>query len=1094
MNELTKFLIKELLDEPTTVAIYGGGFKPPTKGHFNVAKQTLEQFPKIDELKIFVGGGVRDGITQDESIQVWNIYKNYLSDKVSIEPSVAPVKSVLGYAKENPDTKVYWILGAREGEESDLTDIASRTKSISKYPNLEVKVITSKGGVSGTKTRQALKAGNKEQFFHLIPDVKEKEQIWNIVHPAVKEEITPDQIKQADAFADKQLAPIDVDLTSKHVFDRLTGRDSDVTLAQLIGFFKRLGQNKKEFFDFFKKYKEIVATDKRTDLNIPFLNMTNKAIAKTIMRKDNFLSSSPKLVFEVGKEPTPDDITRILKRTGDEQDLYVKDWDEFTPELCNDGFCDIFAEKFREEYPGAELWQTSASTSPWGFGHSWVKYKDKFYDAETPNGVKDWKDLPYIQRLYQIGKKYPEDVKQINEVGEANLKPYKWEEVDAEGYYVYVHFVTDSETQYDVDIKSTMYFPPGQMDSVPALEIEFLAKPKDAQGSSAKVVVNKGELYRVMATLADIIKKYLKKSKAQAIIYSPSKKSSEENFGTQRDNLYRAFISKAFPGTTFKKSGDDVTAILPNNMINEGRYDSITRLVVKDIMDSWKSQFEGKEGELRFEEDYELENSKGQPIDFELLAVLKLEETEDKTYIVDGGANEELDPPYLEVTFQVDPRSLPKMWSTIYNDLIDVVRHEIEHLTQSGTNVISSKEMADDQSIRQMINWGLLPQAEYFKLEKEVDAMLQGMYLKAKKSKTPFKDVINNYFEKVGLEGEDKQDVLDLWTKRLKALSLPSIQEAAKRIPQKTKSGKKLPASKHSDLYTDEDPKGTITGLGFKDASTAREGVSKINKANTTHAHKVQATLVMKQRAKVAIERTKDPEKKKNLQAAYRIWSDKLEQLKRKTKSMKKEATDPQAGTALPYGSGFGPVKELVTATQVICDNCGWEWDKADGGKDLYICHKCGHDNTPKKEDPFGLNELAKTFVKEVFEKDWNLQDGMLSLTKYMMDNGMNIRPLPKIKVIKDDKENASNLLGKTAYYNPADKSITLYTMNRHPKDVLRSFSHEMVHHMQNLEGRLSNINTTNTNEDGDLPEIEREAYEKGNMMLRNWEDNIKNV
>jgi hypothetical protein len=109
-----------------------------------------------------------------------------------------------------------------------------------------------------------------------------------------------------------------------------------------------------------------------------------------------------------------------------------------------------------------------------------------------------------------------------------------------------------------------------------------------------------------------------------------------------------------------------------------------------------------------------------------------------------------------------------------------------------------------------------------------------------------------------------------------------------------------------------------------------------------------------------------------------------------------------------------------------------------------------------------------------------------------MIDNGMNIQPLPKIKVIKDDEENASNLLGKTAYYNPSEKSITLYTMDRHPKDILRSFAHEMVHHEQNLEGKLNNINTTNTNEDGDLPEIEKEAYEKGNMMLRNWEDKIK--
>ncbi len=1059
MNELTKFLIKELLDEQKTVAIYGGGFKPPTKGHFTVAKQTLEQFPEIDELKIFVGGGVRDGITQDESIQVWDIYKNYLSDKVSIEPSVAPVKSILGYAKENPDTKVYWVLGARDGEESDLEDIASRTKSISKYPNLEVKVITSIGGVSGTKTRQSLKTNNKEQFFQLIPNIKEKEQIWNIVQPVVKEEITPDQVKQADTYADKQLAPVDVDLTSKHVFDRLTSRDSDVTLAQLIGFFKRLGQNKKEFFDFFKKYKEIVATDKRTNLNIPFLNMTNKAIAKTIMRKDNFMSSSPKLVFEVGEMNTPQylyhatykPLLKKIKEKGLDTNDSKKAWEDSVSGYVYLALDPYVAESYAEESEMVpESWLDNIIILK--VDTSKLDKSKLFIDQNVQNNEGDTLEyrgtIPWEALSLQT----------LNEVGEANLKPYKWEEVDREGYFVYVEFTTDSETEYNVDLESTVYLDK-DLNNIPALGVEFLAKPKGIGGSSAKIVVNKGELYRVMATLADIIKKYIKKSKAKAIIYSPSKKSDEEDFGSQRDNLYRAFISKAIPGVRFEKNSNFITAILPDKeTLNEGRYDSITRLVVKDIMDSWKSQFNSKEGELRFEEDYELENSKGQPIDFELLAILKLEETEDKTYIVDGGANEELDPPYLEVTFQVDPRNLPKMWSTIYNDLIDVVRHEIEHLTQSGTNVISSKEMDDDQSIRQMINWGLLPQAEYFKLEKEVDAMLQGMYLKAKKSKTPFKDVINDYFEKVGLEGEDKQDVLNLWTKRLKTLNLPPIQEAAKRIPQKTKSGKKLPASKHSDLYTDEDPKGTITGLGFKDASTAREGVSKINKAKTTHAHKVQATLVMKQRAKVAIERTKDPEKKKSLQAAYKIWSDKLEQLKRKTKSMKKENVAPNHnGRSGRYGSGYTPY-------------------------------------TPVKEDLFGLNKLVETFVKEAFEEDWNLQDGMLSLTKYMMDNGMNIKPLPKIKVIKDDKENASNLLGKTAYYNPADKSITLFTMDRHPKDVLRSFAHEMVHHEQNLEGRLGNINTTNTNKDGDLPEIEKEAYEKGNMMLRNWEDSIKNV
>ena len=113
------------------------------------------------------------------------------------------------------------------------------------------------------------------------------------------------------------------------------------------------------------------------------------------------------------------------------------------------------------------------------------------------------------------------------------------------------------------------------------------------------------------------------------------------------------------------------------------------------------------------------------------------------------------------------------------------------------------------------------------------------------------------------------------------------------------------------------------------------------------------------------------------------------------------------------------------------------------------------------------------------------------SLTEYMLDKGMNIRPLPKVKFVNDDAENAQNFFGKTAYYNPNERVIVLYTMNRHPKDVMRSYAHEMVHHMQNCDGRLGNITTQNTNEGGDLPEIEREAYEKGNMTFRNWTDTL---
>jgi len=137
---------------------------------------------------------------------------------------------------------------------------------------------------------------------------------------------------------------------------------------------------------------------------------------------------------------------------------------------------------------------------------------------------------------------------------------------------------------------------------------------------------------------------------------------------------------------------------------------------------------------------------------------------------------------------------------------------------------------------------------------------------------------------------------------------------------------------------------------------------------------------------------------------------------------------------------------------------------------------------------------LTKTPIEEVMYAEpskFSYPTMLSSLIQHMLSKGMNIKPLPKVKFIDDDAENAKNFFGKTAYYDPSNRIIVLYTMDRHPKDVMRSFAHEMIHHEQNCDGKLQNITTQNTNEEGDLPEIEREAYEKGNMMFRNWTDTI---
>ena len=135
---------------------------------------------------------------------------------------------------------------------------------------------------------------------------------------------------------------------------------------------------------------------------------------------------------------------------------------------------------------------------------------------------------------------------------------------------------------------------------------------------------------------------------------------------------------------------------------------------------------------------------------------------------------------------------------------------------------------------------------------------------------------------------------------------------------------------------------------------------------------------------------------------------------------------------------------------------------------------------------------VTPTPKQQNLENNLEFKELLVSLTMYMMDH-INIDPLPDLVFIEDDTKNAKDLLGKTAYYNPENKSITLYTLNRHPKDILRSYAHEMIHHKQNLEGRLENINTQNINEDDYLKELETEAYTYGNgLLFRGWENSIK--
>ena len=126
-----------------------------------------------------------------------------------------------------------------------------------------------------------------------------------------------------------------------------------------------------------------------------------------------------------------------------------------------------------------------------------------------------------------------------------------------------------------------------------------------------------------------------------------------------------------------------------------------------------------------------------------------------------------------------------------------------------------------------------------------------------------------------------KSDVKDFASTKHKKLpeKVVAKEESNPRIPRK--KGQPANSKKHSDLYTDENPKGTIHGLGFKDVATAKASVSKIRNSSRSHAHKIQAAVAMEQRAR---------EMGKSSEAAvYRKY---INSMKKKTKKMNEGWSD----------------------------------------------------------------------------------------------------------------------------------------------------------------------------------------------------------
>jgi len=618
MNSLTKSLISELVGDNLVTAVYGGGFKPPTKGHLEVVQKALSDFPEIDKFIIYVGSGERNGITQEESLLIWDIYKNYLPSKVEIQPSKAPIGDILRYGKNHPEEVVYFIIGARQGNEDDLTDVALRTTGVEdKYPNVKVKIIqTPDANVSGTKARSAAKQ-SPESFYKFLPSNltdDEKLEIFGYIQDVVKESLNEN-------------ASYSKDIDYKNKIIELTNymRDKGYNIDPLptVEFINGDSENARDFF------------------------------GKTAYYNPN---TSTIVLYTEGRHPK--DIVR-----------------SFSHEMV----------------------------------HHIQNLEGRLSDITTTNTQED---------------------DNLNDIeAEANLK----------GTMTFRNW-TDSLNEAIIGDK-----------------IEC-----DNCGWSWKIADGGDDLFTC--------------HKCEHNNTPLEEKKNKDPFGL---NQYARELAQGL-----------------EESLNEGRYDTLTNQLSKIAFEAFKDIHDrgDKKGDFEFRVDHpdDEHDIPSEEFYFDFEGVVEITDDE---YNVDGGANAGFDTKGNEITPLLSVKfKIPKNpdWQKVSFDIKDVVRHELEHLTQDGENVKGgvdsddpklvrpSKQMDDDQTIRDLINLDLLPKADYFRLPKEIDAMLQGLYFKAKKSKKPYIDVINDYLDTQPINAEERENILKIWRNRAKALSLPIFEYKSK--------------------------------------------------------------------------------------------------------------------------------------------------------------------------------------------------------------------------------------------------------------------------------------------------------------------------
>mgnify|MGYP003142773072 CR=1 FL=1 len=890
-------LIKDLLPEQEkkkVVAVYGGGFKPPTKGHFEVVQQALKQNPEIDKFIINIGGRERDGVTPEESIMIWDIYKQYLPLKVEIQASTTPpIKATYDYAKSNPNEEVLFILGAREGNEDDFSDIAKRTKALDNYPNLQLRTIVTQGGASGTAARQAGKI-SKEKLVPYLPDELKDEEV-DEVYRMISDKVTEGRKPKKDPKKGTGKKPkgsgrrlyTDEDpkdtvgikfSTRQDIVDTLNKKSfkakSHARQSQIINLIHQrvraaLGRTKdpkkraklQSGFKYIKKRKE-ASKAKTQRLKKKKLN-EKKGYGKSagyryraIYKKDGkfyFMQDnpfSPGIRQEFGPYKTKEAAKRKMQSFPPGTSYRDLTEEELNEKLCKRGKDYIAKRKRQGEKHNPFLAARAVKVCKGQMSGTDGKQKKDFRpkkgktrsaQGRKPDIVKEIGidlsnysgqvlpgDVLRAPKGFPLGGKKLESSKQLKVIKNSRegVNRYKLSLEDSDGKkYTVRNFQMDGEYKgkklpkwgmvrkskknlnEQLDSKKfdfrpyiaslTKYFMDNEMALEPLPKIELIHNDiengMDVLGKTAYYVpaTNDIVLFTYGRHPKDILRSY-----AHELVHVHQKNENRlEDYGTtnvnQDDHLEQIEREAYETGNIlFRSWTDSLNKKQLKELLTEGKYDSLVTKLAGFTLNAWKGDYNEKQRKGYFE----VEVGPGKDYDYPFLDFTYKAQAifDNNVKYKDSGVAKPF-VPEVEIKFLINGTELPEKWEEISMDLRNIIRHEISHLMQAGPNVKAGKEMKSDQDKRKELESGKKPwwkiwrkklgTPDYYKLEKEIDANLEGLYLKAKKSRQPLGKVIDDYLEfKLKLSPKDREDIKNLWRERAPKINIP-LFEGKKKDP-----------------------------------------------------------------------------------------------------------------------------------------------------------------------------------------------------------------------------------------------------------------------------------------------------------------------